>query len=315
MASRTNAVRRDLLSLRDLTDAQVRHLVRRGADLAAGGPADPAVAGSVVGVYFRRTSTRTRTSFSAGALRLGARIIQYGPADLQENTGETPQDTAEVLAGFLDCLVARTAGSDAELRTFAAPAGMGVVNAMSESEHPTQGLADCTMLTRHFGSLEGLRVVYAGEGNSTATALALSLSRFHGAELHLLTPPGYGVDPVILAEAQAHAARNSGTVTEQHTVEDPPKADVVYTARWQTTGSSKADPDWQQVFTPFRVDTALLDATGASAFLHDLPAHRGEEVTAEVLDGPLSLAFPQAHNKLFGAMAALEWSLGGGDEL
>ncbi len=308
----TGPVRRDLLSLRDLTDDQVRRLVRRGVDFAEGRPADPAVAGAVVGIYFRKTSTRTRTSFSAGALRLGAKIIQYGPADLQENTGETPQDTAAVLSGLIDCLVARTAGSDAELRTFAAHPGMSVVNAMSETEHPTQGLADCTMMTRRFGSLDGLRVLYAGEGNSTATALALSLSRFPGVELHLRTPPGYGVDPVILAESQAHAERNGGRVVERHDMDDAPKVDVVYTARWQTTGSSKPDPDWRERFVPFRVDAALLAATGAPVFMHDLPAHRGEEVTAEILDGPLSVAFPQAHNKLFGAMAALEWSLGGG---
>ncbi len=311
----TGRTRRDLLSLRDLTDAQVRHIVRRGVALADGGCADPAVAGAVVGVYFRKTSTRTRTSFCAGALRLGARIVQYGPTDLQENTGETPEDTAAVLSGMLDCLVARTSGTDAELRTLASHPGMGVVNAMSETEHPTQGLADCTMLARRFGTLEGLRVLYCGEGNSTASALALSLSRFPGAVLELRTPCGYGLDPVVLAEAQAHAAFNGGSVTEEHDLHDVPRADVVYTARWQTTGSCKPDPRWRRDFEPFRVDTRVLERSGATVFLHDLPAHRGEEVTADVLDGPLSLAFPQAHNKLFGAMAALEWSLGGGDEL
>ncbi|PBC75548.1 ornithine carbamoyltransferase [Streptomyces sp. TLI_235] len=307
--------RRDLLSLRDLTDDQVRHLVRRGVDFAEGRPADPAVADAIVGIYFRKTSTRTRTSFSAAALRLGAKTIAYGPADLQENTGETPEDTALVLSGMLDCLVARTAGSDRELRVLAAHPEMGVINAMSETEHPTQGLADCTMMARRFGRMDGLRVLYAGEGNSTATALALSASRFPGVRLELRTPPGYGVDPDILAESQAHAKRNGGEVLERHDMADlPERLDAVYTARWQTTGSSKADPDWRTGFEPFRVDAAVLAATGATVFMHDLPAHRGEEVTAEVLDGPRSIAFPQAHNKLFGAMAALEWSLGGGGD-
>jgi ornithine carbamoyltransferase len=104
-------------------------------------------------------------------------------------------------------------------------------------------------------------------------------------------------------------------VLERHDMEELPEdLHAVYTARWQTTGSSKPDPDWRSDFEPFRVDDEVLTATGARVFMHDLPAHRGEEVTAEVLDGPVSIAFAQAHNKLFGAMAALEWSLGGGEQ-
>jgi ornithine carbamoyltransferase len=309
--------RRHLISLDDLGEDDLRWIVNRGADYSAGSlddgrtPRERALQDLVVGVLFRKTSTRTRTAFSAGALRLGAKLITYGPGDLQENTGETVDDTGQVLAGMLDVLVARTAGPEAELRAYANQDRMAVINAMSAGEHPTQGLTDLTTLTRRFGSVEGLRVLYVGEGNNTATALALGLSRFPGTELHLRTPPGYGVDPDYLHRAQIHAKRSDSAVEERHDVDDLPEVDVVYTTRWQTTGTVKPTPDWREVFAPFQVDQALMDRCPGAVFLHDLPAHRGEEVTAEVLDGPASAAFAQAENKYHSARAVLEWCAGG----
>jgi ornithine carbamoyltransferase len=302
---------RHLLSINDLDDDDLRHLVGRGAEFSAGsaGPATP-LAGRVVGIYFRKTSTRTRTAFSSGALRLGAQIVSFGPDDLQENTGETPGDTAAVLSGMLDVLVARTAGSQAELAVFAAQRRMAVVNAMSAEEHPTQALTDLTTMTRHFGDVGGLRVLYVGEGNNTASALALALCRFTGTELHLRTPPGYGLDPGFLHEARTSAKRSGAMVVERHDMTGLPRADVVYTSRWQTTGTTKPDPGWRTAFAPFQVDAAVLAASPGAVFMHDLPAHRGEEVTAEVLDGPASIAFAQAENKFHSARAVLEWCTG-----
>ncbi|MFD8749892.1 ornithine carbamoyltransferase [Kitasatospora sp. NPDC059577] len=303
--------RRHLISIDDLTDAELYELVRRGAEFAAGKAEDARpLHDRVVGILFRRTSTRTRTAFSAGALRLGGRIIGYGPDDLQENTGETVEDTARVLSGMLDVLVARTSGPEAEMRAMADQRRMAVINAMSAEEHPTQALADLTTLQGHFGRVDGLRVLYAGEGNNTASALTLALSRYPGTELHLRTPPGYGVHPRYVEPATAEAARRGGRVEQRHDMADLPEVDVVYTTRWQTTGTSKPDPDWRSVFEPFRVDDAVLAASRAPVFLHDLPAHRGEEVTAEVLDGPRSLAFRQAENKYHSARAVLEWCTG-----
>jgi ornithine carbamoyltransferase len=294
-----------LLTIDDLDDDVLRHLVRRGAGFSAGASAPDALADAVVGIYFRRTSTRTRTAFSAGALRLGAKIITYGPNDLQENTGETVEDTAAVLAGMLDVLVARTAGPQDELAAYAAGGRLAVVNAMSAEEHPTQALTDLTTLHRRFGDVDGLRVLYVGEGNNTASALALALSRFRGAELHLRTPYGYGLHPRFLHTAELQAKRAGGSVVERHDMRDLPSADVVYTTRWQTTGTSKPDPDWRTAFAPFQVTEAVLG--DAAVFMHDLPAHRGEEVTAGVLDGPRSIAFAQAENKYHSARAVLEW--------
>ncbi|GHC96538.1 ornithine carbamoyltransferase [Nocardiopsis terrae] len=302
---------RHLLSLRDLSVAEVTDIARRGTEIAA----DPGVCGTplrgrIVGVYFRVTSTRTRTAFSTAAMRLGAQVMPYGPADLQLNTGETVADTARVLSGMLDGLVARTAGPFDELRTLAGQKDMAVVNAMNEDEHPTQALADLTTLLTRFPSLDGVRVLYVGEGNNTAVALARSLPLFRGAELELRTPPGYGLDPAVLAEARGLAEAHGSRVVERHDMHGlPARVDAVYTTRWQTTGTSKADPEWREVFSLFTVDTDLMGRYPDAVFLHDLPAHRGDEVTAEVLDGPSSIAFEQAQNKLHSAMAVLEWCL------
>jgi ornithine carbamoyltransferase len=306
---------RHLLSIRDLDDDDLHRLVERGVELAArrGRVPERPLRDRVVGIYFRKTSTRTRTGFSAGALRLGATIVSFGPDDLQENTGETVEDTGRVLSGMLDGLVARTTGSMAELRALADQPRMGVINAMSAAEHPTQALADLVTMRRRFGRVEGLRVLYVGEGNNTAAALALALARYQGTSLQLRTPPGYGLAAEVLAAADDDAGRRGAEVVEGHDMALPGTVDVVYTTRWQTTGTTKADPDWRAAFAPFRVDRRLMARFPGAVFMHDLPAHRGDEVDAEVLDGPASVAFEQAENKLYSAMAALEWCVPGVD--
>ena len=303
---------RHLISIDDLTDDELYELVRRAARFGAGlrerRPTGDPLAGQVVGIYFRRTSTRTRTAFSAGALRLGARTVTFGPDDLQTNTGETIGDTGAVFSRMLDALVARTAADPAELRAMAAQPRMSVVNAMTADEHPTQALADLTTMLQRFGHLDGLRVLYVGEGNNTAAALALAMTRLPGARLELRTPPGYGLARSVLERAGASAGRTGATLIERHDMAGLPRdTQVVYTTRWQTTGTSKPDPNWREVFAPFQVHAGIWRDCPKALFMHDLPAHRGEEVTAEVLDGPVSIAFDQAENKLTSAMAVLDW--------
>ncbi|MFG3715673.1 ornithine carbamoyltransferase [Micromonospora sp. NPDC047730] len=298
---------RHLVSISDLSDEDLYSVVARGARFAVG-ECDAPLAGRVVGAYFLKTSTRTRTAFTAAALRLGAGVIQYGPQDLQTNTGETSADTGRVLSGMLDVLVARTAGDPAELRAWAAQDRMSVVNAMSAEEHPTQALTDLTTLLRQFGRIERLRLLYVGEANNTATALALAITRFPGVELELRTPPGYALPAQVLDTATRQARACGASIVERHHMSDlPGDLDAIYTTRWQTTGTSKPDPHWRRVFAPFRVEQDLWRRSPNAVFLHDLPAHRGEEVTAEVLDGPASIAFQQAENKLYSAMAVLDW--------
>lgn len=303
--------RRHLISLNTLSDQELSQLVHRGLSYANGVIKDHLpLQGLIIGIYFRKTSTRTRTSFSSAALRLGAQIISYGPNDLQENTGETLQDTAKVLSMMLDGVVARTAGTQKEMETIASYENMAVINAMTENEHPTQALADLTTMLQHFGNLSGLRILYLGEGNNTATALALSVPRFHGTQLFFRTPPGYGIPKETLLSAQRQAEIHGSIVVEQHDMENlPENIDVIYTTRWQTTGTTKIDVNWKEIFEPFKVSQKLLDKYPNAIFMHDLPAHRDEEVDASVLDGHRSIAFKQAGNKLHSACAVLEWCL------
>lgn len=288
-----------LVSIDDLTDADLHAIVERGVAHASGEArgAEP-LGGKIVGIYFRMTSTRTRTAFSSGALRLGGQIVTFGPDDLQTNTGESIVDTGGVLGRMLDAVVCRTGRPRQELADWAALGTMSVVNAMTAEEHPTQALADITTLRHRFGELGGLRVLYVGEGNNTAAALAKAMPRF-GIELELRTPPGYGL--------AADVAARSPSV-ERHDMDDLPRdVDVVYTTRWQTTGTSKPDPLWRADFEPFQVTGGLLKGSPDAVFMHDLPAHRGDEVTAEVIDGPASIVLAQAERKMHSAMAVLEW--------
>lgn len=309
-----NMSRRHLLSLASLAPSDISSIVDKTVQIASGQLEERgSLQDKTIGIYFRATSTRTRTSFTVGAMKLAASVITYGPYDLQTNTGESVQDTGRVLSGFLDALVVRSAGSGDELEALAEQNTMSVINAMSDSEHPTQALADLGTLKAHFGRLEGLHMLYLGEGNSTAAALALAISKLPAMRLTLMTPEGYGLAPERLREVQAFAKGSTSIIEEYHDLASLPRnVDVVYTARWQTTGSSKADPNWRAHFEPFRITGELMKDVSRPAgtiFMHDLPAVRGEDVTDEVLDGPQSIAFHQAKNKLFGAMAVLLWCL------
>lgn len=306
--------RRHLLSLTSLAPSDISSIIDKTVQLARGELEEKyPLKDKTIGIYFCATSTRTRTSFTVGAMKLAASVVTYSPYDLQTNTGESTQDTGRVLSGYLDALVLRNAGSIEELEALAKQNDMSVINAMSNSEHPTQALADLGTLKEHFGHLEGLHILYQGEGNSTAVALALAISKLPEMRLTLMTPEGYGLTPERFAEVQAFANGSTSVIEEYHDLAYlPQNVDVVYTTRWQTTGSSKADPNWRIRFKPFCVTQELMkyvSKPSGTIFMHDLPAVRGEEVAEEVLDGPQSIAFHQAKNKLFGAMAVLLWCL------
>jgi ornithine carbamoyltransferase/carbamoyltransferase len=262
-----------------------------------------------VGILFTKTSTRTRTAFTAGTVRLGGIPITYGPADLQTATGESLADTGRVFGAMLDVLVVRTAGPHAELVELATAAEIPVINAMTAEEHPTQALCDLATLAAH-GLLRGVRLLYVGDGNNTAVALAYGLALVEGAVVTFATPPGYGLPGDVLARAGARAARagvDGAVLSEVHDMTALPRdVDVVYTTRWLTTGTTKPDAAWRETFDPFRIRPALMARWPGAWFMHDLPAHRGEEVVGEVLDGPHSLAWSQAEMKMYSAMALLE---------
>jgi ornithine carbamoyltransferase len=282
--------------------------------IAAGGSdGTKPLAGKTAGIFFRGTSTRTRTAFTVGAMKLGASIITYGPNDLQILTGETIEDTARVLSGFLDILVIRTNDSIAEMQALAAQDKMAVINAMSKNEHPTQAIADLVTIKEALGRLD-VHVLYLGEGNNSATALALAVAMTPRMRLTVVTPKDYGIPSEVLETANGFARQHGSSIEQHHRIDDLPReVDVVYTTRWQTMGVPKADPGWVEKFKPYSVTQAVMAATskpsGTTIFLHDLPAVRGMEVQDEVLDGPQSRAFRQSEHKLNSAMAVLQWCL------
>ena len=303
--------KRHIISLKDISPQETLDIINRGIAHANGEvELGHQLQGKVVGVYFKKTSTRTRTSFTTAALRLGAQVIAYGPNDLQLNTGETMSDTLNVLSRMLDGLVLRTAESPAVLRAFAGQDRMSIVNAMTEDEHPTQALADLTTMKQHFGELSGLEIVYFGEGNNTTTALALAIAKFPNMKIRFFTPPNYNIDPMLLRYAQEEALQRNTVIEEFHDMKHlPQSADVVYTTRWQTTGTVKSDVNWRDIFEPFAVTQKLMEKFPNAIFMHDLPAHRGDEVEAAVIDGSKSIVFNQAENKAHSAKAVLEWCM------
>lgn len=305
---------RHVLSVADLTADDLARLVEDGVAIAAGRwDGVKPLRDKVVGVYFAKTSTRTRTSFSVGAMKLGASLMSYGPNDMQTVTGETLADTARVLANYIDVLVVRTNGPLSEMQDLAAQGRMPVINAMSANEHPTQAVADLVTLKEALGRLDGVHLLYVGEGNNTTSALALAVARTPGMRLTIVTPEGYGLTAEEVARAQADAAAHGAQVEQHHDLGRLPEGvDAVYTARWLTMGVSKKDADWLDRFRPYTVDAALMARVSrpGTLFLHDLPAMRGYEVTDEVLDGPQSIAFRQAFHKMTSAMAVLTWCAG-----
>jgi ornithine carbamoyltransferase len=307
---------RHVLSIAELGPENLSHLIDRSIRIAAGDiNGRQPLKGRIVGIYFRGTSTRTRTAFTAAAMRLGAATIAYGPNDLQIVTGESVKDTALVLSGFLDALVIRTNQSIEEMKTMTMQDRMSIVNAMSENEHPTQAIADLVTLKEEVGHLDNVHVMYIGEGNNTAAALALAISMTPGMRLTVVTPENYGLPKDTLKAAQDFAVQNGAVVEEQHGVNKLPKnVDAVYATRWQTMGVPKADPNWLEIFEPYRVTREMMAEVSkpyGTIFMHDLPAVRGGDVTDEVLDGPQSRAFRQAFHKLTSAMSVLEWCLAG----
>ena len=304
-----------ILSVEELGNANLSSLVDRALMLAHEDNGNKlTLTGKVVGIYFRCASTRTRTAFSVGAMKLGANVISFGPSDLQLVTGETIQDTARTLANYLNAFVIRTNESIDEMKELAAQNEMAIINALSELEHPTQSIADLVTIKEIFGRLNDLHVLYLGDGNNTAAALALATAQIKGMRLTVVTPEGYGLPKTLMSKAATLSAQSGSLVTQQHDLDELPRdVDAVYTARWQTMGVPKTDPDWRKKFAPYKVTPELMRRVSRcckTVFLHDLPAVRGGEVDDEVLDGPQSHAFRQAYHKMTSAMAVLEWSMG-----
>lgn len=243
-----------------------------------------ALRGDTLVCFFEKPSTRTRVSFAAAAERLGMLPLLLRPDELQLGRGETIEDTARTLSGYAAAIAARTFAQET-VDLLAAAASVPVINALTDEHHPCQALADLLTLRERFGQLEGLRVAYVGAGNNVANSL-LEAGALMGIDVVVACPPGY--EP---GATGAHVVTNP--------LEAVAGADAVYTDVWVSMGEEAERDARLSAFEPYRVDAQLMAAARADAiFMHCLPAHRGEEVTAEVIDGPRSVVWQQAENRL-----------------
>ena len=262
--------------------------------------------GEIVFCLFAKPSTRTRVSFAAAAARLGGEAVFAGADELQLGRGETIEDTAMAISGYARAAVIRTSSHDDAAR-FAAAAPIPVVNALTGAHHPCQALADLMTIKDRFGSLEGLRVAYVGVGNNVAHSLTQACA-LTGADVAVAVPGRLSVDAAIVEGARVAAAAVGASV---EVTDDPTRAvrgaDVVYTDAWMSMGDPEDEREARRLLLrPYRVTADLMAlASGRAVFMHCLPAHRGDEVTGEVIDGDRSVIAAQAENRLHTAQAML----------
>ena len=291
-----------LLELDDLDPAQVGRILDRAIAWKAASPSvSPVLAGSAVAALFEKPSARTRISVEVAVATLGGHPIYVRGEEVGLDTRESVEDVARTMAGMCSVIMARVF-DHAVLERMAAVVPVPVVNLLSDRAHPCQALADLLTIREHFGDLAGRRVAFVGDGNNVAASLAFAAA-VSGIELVVASPEGFRLDEQIVDRA-----RNLGGVVE--ITSDPYEAvrgaDVVYTDVWTSMGQEAEQAHRRIAFTGFGVDEDLMAATPDGAvFMHCLPAHRGEEVAAEVIDGPRSLVWPQAANRMHSVRALL----------
>jgi len=288
----------DFLTGLELGD-RLGELIDRAAELKAGRSKVGAdsLAGRSVALIFEKPSTRTRVSFEVGVAELGGTPIVLRSDEMQISRGESLADVGRVLSRFVHCIAMRS-GSDERVTELADAAGVPVINALTPLHHPCQAIADLQTLKERFGSLEGLRVAFVGDGNNVARSLAL-LGSAMGVEVVVSSPPGYELE----GDAGAELIGDPGEAVAG--------ADAIYADVWFSMGDDEAEMESKrEAFEPYRIDAALLDAASDRAIvLHCLPAHPGEEITADVLYGKRSAVFDQAENRLHAQKALLEMLL------
>jgi ornithine carbamoyltransferase len=297
---------RHFLTGNELTAGELDALLARAAELKAAPLASRALAGRSVALIFQRPSTRTRVSFEVGVHELGGHPLVLRPEELQLARGESPRDTALVLSRHVAAVGVRT-GSHELLEELAEHASIPIFNMLTAQHHPCQPLADLLTARERFGSLEGLRVAYVGDGNNVARSLAL-LGALAGVHVAVASPAGYALDPATVPLPAA--ARGTLSVHE-----DPREAvagaHVLYTDVWVSMGDEETAAERRRALEPYRVDGALLaEAHPDAIVLHCLPAHPGEEISEELLYGPRQRIWDQAENRRHAQKALLELLVG-----
>jgi ornithine carbamoyltransferase len=300
---------RDCLTLAEFTPEDVGLVLGEAAKIKALQrsriPYRP-LRGRTLAMVFQKPSNRTRVSFEVGMYQLGGHALSLSPQEIQMGRRETPSDTGRVLARYIDAIMVRTFDHD-EVEELAAAAEVPVINGLTDSHHPCQALADLLTVSEEFGGVEGVKISYIGDGNNVAHSLAIGCA-LTGANLAIAHPEGHGPEPGVIELAGELGAAPFLT-------EDPKEAArgarVVYTDVWASMGQEAEAKERRRRFAPYQVNEELMSLTAEdSIFLHCLPAHRGEEVTPAVIDGPRSRVFDQAENRLHAQKALLYLLLG-----
>ena len=272
--------------------------------------AHPILRGKTLGMIFQKSSTRTRVSFEVGMWQLGGQALFLSANDLQIGRGEPVKDTARVLSRYLDGIMIRTF-SHAEVEELAAYADIPVINGLTDRLHPCQAMADLLTIREHKGSLKGLKMAYIGDGNNMVHSLMHGCAKF-GMDISVATPTAYEPNAGIVAAAK-QVAQGTGSRIEltQDVLEAAAGADVLYTDVWASMGMESEQVARQAVFKNYQINQQVLAAADKKAIvLHCLPAHRGEEITEDVLEGPQSVVFDEAENRLHVQKAVMALVMG-----
>jgi len=295
---------RHFLSLTDFPAADLKDIVARGAQLKAlqrSGQGPASLTNRVLGMLFEKSSTRTRVSFESAMVQMGGAAIFLSPRDTQLGRGEPVEDTARVVSSMVDAIAVRTFEHE-KLECFAANSSCPVINALTDRFHPCQLLADVQTFEEHRGSISGRTVAWVGDGNNMCHSY-INAARCFGFELRIACPQGYGPDSSVL---EGGGAIQLGQNPEAAVA----GADLVVTDVWASMGQEGEQQTRLADFAGFQVNAELMNEAGADAlFMHCLPAHRGEEVTADVIDGPRSVVWDEAENRLHAQKALLEFLL------
>jgi ornithine carbamoyltransferase len=297
---------RDFLAIPDFTAAELHALFDLAESMRTGRYTARPLAGKSLAMIFMKSSTRTRVSFEVGAWQLGGLALFLSPRDVKLGRGEPIADTARVLSRYVDGIMIRTF-AHAEVEELAEYAAVPVINGLTDLLHPCQILADLLTVRQQFGGWEGRKIAWIGDGNNMANSWINAAYRL-GFQLSLACPEGYDPDPAILARAQQHA--------KVEVVRDPAEAvrgaDVVNTDVWASMGQEAEQAKREAAFAGYQVDEKLMSRANTGAiFLHCLPAHRGEEVAAAVIDGPQSRVWDEAENRLHVQKAIMAVLMGG----
>ncbi|NWF98426.1 MAG: ornithine carbamoyltransferase [Nitrospirae bacterium] len=296
-------MKRDFLTVMDLSFNELNGLLKRSIDLKKGIDANKCpLIGKSIGLLFEKASTRTRISFEVGIYQLGGQAIYMNPREIQIGRGETLHDTAKVMSRYLRGVIIRTF-SHKTLEEFARYSSVPVINGLSDKHHPCQALADLMTILEKKGKLEGIKLAFVGDGNNVANSL-IEASSITKIKMKIACPKGYEPVPDVLKRAKGYV----------EVLNDPFKAvenaDVVYTDVWVSMGQEKEALKKKKKFKKYQINKEVLGQAKKDAIvLHCMPAHRGEEITDEVMDGPQSVVFDQAENRLHTQKALLEFLL------